>query len=169
MVAKAEKMIPTGYRDKLSKRLSYPVGAEEISNSLADAGDLRPFSLSFCARPVEPASQFQRVLAARQPYTIVRAEYRPARKPGLSAAAFMIEAGRYDERWVLDVYPVLRELRHIANQLLRDRGFPAMRLWLDKAAGSARGLVIQNMEIVFDPAGESLVANESGRNESSRV
>ena len=48
MVAKAEKMIPTGYRDKLSKRLSYPVGAEEISNSLADAGDLRPFSLSFC-------------------------------------------------------------------------------------------------------------------------
>ena len=47
-------------------------------------------------------------------------------------------------------------------------GFPQCASGLIKPRGR-RGLVIQNMEIVFDPAGESLVANESGRNESSRV
>ncbi len=81
----------------------------------------------------------------------------------------MIEAGWYDERWMLTVYPVHRELRHTANLLLRERGFRALRLWLDNSVGSARGLVIQSIEFVFDPAGESLLVNESGRNESSRV
>jgi hypothetical protein len=162
-------LIPTSYRNKLPKHLSYPVGAGEISTALAAAVHVKPLSLGFHSRPVEPASEFQRILVARQPYSIVQAIYHPARKPGLSAAAFMIEAGWYDECWDLAVYPVLREHRHIANRLLQERGFPALSLWVHKAVRAAQEMVTQRMELVFDPAEESLLANESGRYESSRV
>jgi len=81
----------------------------------------------------------------------------------------MIEAGWYDDRWELSVYPVLRELRYAANRLLLERGFPALTLWLHQAQDVARGMITQRMELVFKPAEKSLTADESGQHESSRV
>jgi hypothetical protein len=162
-------MIPTRYKSRLGKTLAYPVGAEAISLALAGALHSEALELSFHARPVEPASRFQRVLAERLPYTIVAAEYRPARKPGLSAAGSTIEAGYYDQRWELTVYPVLREFRHVANHLLLEQGFPALSRWLRAAEPAAMGIMIRRAVLVFNPADGSLTVNEGGEFESSRV
>jgi hypothetical protein len=162
-------MIPTRYRSKLPKSLSYPVGAELISTALAGSAHIASLSVRFCSHAVEPASRFQRILSERLPYRSFLAEYDPARKPGLSAADFMIERGWYEERWELTVYPVLREFRHTANQLLRDQGLPAVVTWLGKAEGLARGIVPQQLELMFNPADGTLAVVEGGRYKDSRV
>jgi hypothetical protein len=107
--------------------------------------------------------EFQQMRNDRSPYPVVQAEYRPAQKPGLSAAAFMIAAGWYDERWQLTVYPVLRRLRHLANGLLHEQGFPALRLWLDRAREASRGMSVQKIEMVLDPAQGSLLVRTGDR------
>src|SRR4051812_37364768 len=145
-------MIPTRYKSRLGKTLAYPVGAEAISLALAGALHSEALELRFYARPVEPASRFQRVLAERLPYTIVAAESRPARKPGLSSAGSMIEAGYYDQRWKLTIYPVLREFRHVANQLLLEQGFPALSRWLRAAETAAVGIMTPPAPPAFNPA-----------------
>jgi hypothetical protein len=156
-------LIPTRYKSKLGKHLSYPVGAQEISAALAGAPHVDALSLTFFAHPGVLVSPFQRALRERLTYAVLKAEYHSARKPGLSAAAFVIEGGWYDERWELTVYPVLRELRYVANRLLHERGFPALALWLRKAQGQARGMLEERLELVFNPAEQSLEANESSR------
>ena len=73
------------------------------------------------------------MLVENQPYPIMSAAYHPARKPGLSAAEFMIERGWYDEHWDLTVYPVLRKTRSIAKGLLVEHGLPALTRWMSGA------------------------------------
>lgn len=162
-------MIPTRFRSKLPKSLSYPIGAEAITVALAEAPHLDVLELTFQERPFGPASRFQRALKERLAYPIALAEYRPARKPGLSAAGSMIESGWYDERWTLTVYPVLREFRFAANRLLLDVGLPALCRWLRAAESAARGIKTERAALVFNPAEESLMVTESGEYESSRV
>lgn len=162
-------MIPTRSRWKIPQSLSYPVGAKLISTALADAAHLESLAVSFYDHAFYPASRFRRILKERLPYRIFVAEYDPARKPGLSAGDFMIERGWYDEHWRLTVFPVLREFRHTANQLLRDQGLPAVCSWLGKAEGLARGIVPQQLELVFNPADGTLEVVEGGRYNDSRV
>jgi hypothetical protein len=161
-------MISTRYRSKLPRHLSYPIGAEAITAGLAGGPHLDALELMFHACPFEPASRFQRALAERLPYSIVSAEYRPGRKPGLSAAAFMIDRGWYNESWKLTIYPVLRELRHLANRLLLERGLPFLSQWLRTSKSAASGITIQRV-LTFNSAEESLVSTERANHESSKV
>ncbi len=153
-------MIPTRFRSKLPQNLSYPIGAEAVSAGLVGAPHLGALELAFYGRPFGPASRFQRVLAERLPYTIVSAGYLPARKPGLSAAGFMIESGWYNEHWELTVYPVLRVTRHAANRLLIEQGLPTLAGWLRGAESTARGITIQRVELVFNPCPYPLLTSE---------
>ena len=67
------------------------------------------------------------------------------------------------------IYPVLRELRHPANRLLRERGFPDLFKWLRDVQGSSLGLTVRWLELVFSPADESLLSRSGGVHKSSRV
>jgi hypothetical protein len=162
-------MIPTRFRSKLPKNLTYPIGAEAITAGLAGAPHLDAVQLKFYERPIEPASRFRQALKEQLPYPIVVAEYHPARTPGLSAAGFMIEAGWYNERWELTVYPVLREFRHVAIRLLLEWGFPALSRWMREAEPGSRGITTQRADLVFNPAEGSLTISERTEHESSRV
>lgn len=162
-------MIATGYRAKLPKHLSYPVGAEAITTALAGVQAHETLSLKFWFRPFEPASRFQGVLAHRLPYPIVVAHHRPARKPGLSAAQFMVDRGWYDARRELVVYPVLRDLRHAANRLLQDCGLPVLARWLNGVAASGQAMLTRRLELVLAPIEGTLNVSERSWHESSRV
>jgi hypothetical protein len=97
------------------------------------------------------------------------AEYHPARKPGLSAAGFMIANGWYHERWELKVYPVPRETRHTAKRLLIERGLPALALWLRGTESVARRFTVQRAELVFNPIEDMLTMTETSRREGDKV
>jgi hypothetical protein len=85
-------MIPTRHKAKLSKALSWPLGALAISEGLADAPHVGDLTLSFWAWGV--ASHLQR-FNEPTPYTILTARYTRSHRPGYSASDAMIEAGWY--------------------------------------------------------------------------
>ncbi len=149
-------MIPTRHKAKLPRTLSYPIGAEAISAALAGVPRAGSFSLTFRDQAVWPASEFQRFLRERLPYTILAAEYRPAQKPGYGGDRRMAEAGWFDQKWELRVCAVPRELRPLASRLLRDQGLPAVAEWLRSSERPGWEHHWQSIELVFGPAEEAL-------------
>src|SRR4051812_5646100 len=119
-------MIPTRFKAKLPKTLSYPVGAEAISKALGNAPHASNLRLHFFDAAVWPASEFQRLLREAMPYKLFVVAYQPAFKANYGGANDLVEQGYYDKQWELQVYPVLRHLRQRAGQLLKEQGFPAM-------------------------------------------
>ncbi len=158
--AEAQVMIPTRFRTRLPRGLSYPVGAEALSEALAGAPHVEAMSLMFTGQAVWPASEFRRVLAAQTPYRILEVRFRSAHVPGFIGSAEMIEKGWYDDAWEIIVSPVLSELRHLANRLLREQGLPTVARWLRTSTRPGRDPRPRWIELRFDPAGESLAAIE---------
>jgi hypothetical protein len=154
-------MIPTQYKAKLPRHLSYPIGAEALTEGLADAPHAESFSVSFRDEAVWPASRFQQLLAQQHPYKVLVAEYRPPQKPGYIGPQSLVESGWYDEKWQLTVYPVLRELRHRASCLLREQGLPLVVQWLRSSASTGWLTRDHRIELVFNPAEETLSSQES--------
>lgn len=156
-------MIPTTYKAKLPKLLSYPIGAEAISEGLADAPHMEEFTLTFYDTPEWKVSDFQRTLRESLPYPILVAEYKPPSRPGYSGAQFMIEKGWYDKHWSLRVYPVRCELKHTVQQLLLEHGLPALAEWLRSARKSGWESRKHRIKMEFNPADESLSISHEDR------
>jgi hypothetical protein len=154
-------LIPTRYKARLPRHLSYPVGAESISEALAGIPHFESFSLRFSAEAVWPASEFRRLLVEQLPYCVMAAEHRPRSKPGLGAADHMVQAGWYDEKWELRVNPVLSRLRQTANQLLREVGMPAIAAWMNSSGQEGWRTRSHRIELVFSPADGSLATRRS--------
>lgn len=156
-------MIPTRYRSKLPGHLSYPIGAQALSEALAGAPHAEALTVGFSDDLFAySAVDFQRLLRERKPYKILEAEHKPARKPGISASNQSVEEGWFDEKWEIRVFPVLCELRHLANRLLKDQGLPAVAQWLRSSQQPGWNSRQQWLELVFDPAGETITAREGG-------
>jgi len=149
-------MIPTRFRDKLPGYLTYPLGAEALSEALAGLPHAEDLSIGFSERPVIFASDFQRDLAERRPYTVLKAGYRPAQSPGISGSNAGIDQGWYDERWELAVFPVLRELRAAVKDLLLKEGLPAVAEWLRSSRRTGWEMQARSISLIFDPDGPSL-------------
>jgi hypothetical protein len=151
-------MIPTRSKSKLPKALSYPLGAEAISQALADAPHAGELSLSFYDQAVWPTAEFNRLVREKLPYRILSAAYVPPRKVGRSAPATPVEGGWYQGHWSITVYPVLRGLRHAAGQLLRDRGLPEVVEWLRSSGRAGWDTRQHRLDLVFSPAEGTLSA-----------
>jgi hypothetical protein len=149
-------MIPTMQKAKLPPHLSYPVGAEALTEGLADAPHAESFGVTFWHNPFWPRSRFRQALAQQQQYKILVAEYRPSQKPGYGRAQSLV-----NEKWQLTVYPVARELRHLSNRLLLERGLPLVVQWLRASQCAGWLFRDQRIELVFNPAEEALSAQES--------
>jgi hypothetical protein len=123
-------MIPTRHKARLAQSLSWPLGAEAISNALAGAPHYTDLALSFSDAPVRPASEFQRLLRESLPYPLLVAQYSPAIKPGYGGATFLVERGEYEAKWELTINPVRRQVRAVARAALLETGLPAVAEWL---------------------------------------
>jgi len=64
-------MIPTRYKQKLPKDLSYPLGAKEVSQALAAVPQFDSLILMFRDRPNHSAMTFRKMLEAGTPYPIL--------------------------------------------------------------------------------------------------
>jgi hypothetical protein len=156
-------MIPTRSKSKLPKALSYPLGAEAISEALADAPHASEMSFSFYDQAVWPASEFQRLVREGLPCRILAVNYQPPLKPGRSAPNSLVESGWYEGHWSVTVYPVRRELRLLAGQLLREQGLAAVVAWLRASGRVGWNTRRHQIALVFDPADTTLsVTQEDG-------
>jgi hypothetical protein len=141
-------MIPTEWKSKLPKPMSYPIGAEALSEALADAPNVEAMTLFF-GNSQWPASGSRRVLADQTPHDILIAEFWPAAHRGSN------------ENWFLHVYAVPRDLRYMANRLLREQGLPHLFRWLRASLRPDWRARHQKLALRFIPVEESVTADES--------
>ncbi len=122
-------MIPTRYKSKLRKGLSWPLGAEAITAGLGDAPRVADLSLWFTDGVTHPVAAFQRVVRDALPYTLMVAEYRPEQR-GYILSNSMAKSGWHEAKWELHVSPAPSNWRAAAGAALREVGLPAVVDWL---------------------------------------
>jgi hypothetical protein len=150
------QVIPTRFKSKLPKTLSWPVGAEAISVGLGDAPHVPECELWFSDSPVWRASEFQRTLREARPYAVLVVEYRPVVRMGYEASNERAASGDYDARWFVRVNPVPRSSRAMVGRLLREQGLPAAAEWLRTVGRPGWEERSHRLELVFAPADGTL-------------
>ena len=145
-------MLPTAYKAKLPKTLSWPLGAEAITAGLGDAPHAANLTLWFTDGVTHPVVAFQRVVRETLPYSLLVAEYRPPARPGYTGTMLLAaELGRYEAKWELHVSPVPRPWRAAAGAALRGVGLPAVAGWLKLSARAGWESRWHRIELVFAP------------------
>jgi hypothetical protein len=144
------KLIPNSYKPKLPKFLSYPVGFEKLSAELDNATepDVRIVFAS-------PGGRLVRAIRSRSVHPIMMASF-TNRDAGASTSRSLDDMGFYGPKIELWVYPVARERRAEAVQLLLSEGFNRLRQWLAPDRTPVWKLSRHSLTVAFAPE-ESLL------------
>jgi hypothetical protein len=154
-------MIPTRHKSKLSRTLSYPIGAEAVTTALEGAPHVESLTLGFYALRRSRLAEIRQHAPQRQQFVVLSAEYMPATRPGFIGANYMLERGWYDAKWQVTVYAVAREVRHLASDLLREHGLPALVEWLRSSRSPGWENHRQTIELFLNPGEGTLAARTS--------
>ncbi len=132
-------LIPTRYKTRLSRDLSFPIGAEALSEHLTGAPHFEEFQISFSDVVSAWKSKFRRMLAEGADYEIVRV--------------------RFWSPFEISVYPVQRTLKHAACEALVSHGLAQLRDWMLRQ-GSRKTMTFASCGIVFSPLTKSVHIQE---------
>jgi hypothetical protein len=157
-----KSMLTTGWKSKVHGHLSYPIGAEALSQAVPGFVPFESIWLGF-GNSTWPAAGPQRLVADHSPKDILVAEFGPANDRGSV------------QEWFLHVYAVPRELRQKANHLLMSEGIPILSAWFEESrAGNWRSrsqglwmkyLAADNLLIVDRTSGAGVAAQPLNRAE----
>jgi len=137
-IPKEARLFPTkGRKSKISRKLSYPIGAQLISSELSDVPQAQELSVSFRAK-------YERMAERGEPYEIVTVSYQG-------------NAG-FDEGWHIKVRPVPRALKHQIQEALVTDFLPSIRQWLNKHADLGNPHEYRSLAVVFDETDETPLA-----------
>ena len=118
---KLNETLPTVYKKRLPRFLSYPLGAEKISEALVGLAEFASIGLEF-------SNNSKRDHGTQKPYQVLQAGYR--RIPvSFSEPRKFIEQGWNDPKWTVTVQAVPRELKHDIQVLLLKDGLPRVKDW----------------------------------------
>jgi hypothetical protein len=120
-------IIPTLSKARISRHLSYPVGAEHISAALASAVQLPELKLRFY-------SGFD-IGLRRGHYEFLRVEYLNNAVPAQSWPISILYKRPPQHRWEIVVQPVPRVFRHRIKQHILDSALTQILSWLNERAG----------------------------------
>lgn len=154
-------MIPTWFKSKLPNTLSYPAGAQLLSDGLRGIPQFDQFVVRFQGRPMFSATDFNAMLKSGQPYVVLEAHFTKS-DPSLTSPRSMIESGDFEAKWELTVYPVLRQYRHAAQAALEAIALPNLRQWLSHPKAQTWKSGYRRREFVFHPSAATLTVNDFG-------
>jgi hypothetical protein len=146
----APALIPTRYRQPISRDLSHPIGAEQLSAELAGVPKFDALSVSFSGVPTlwndtRPATPEQ---VEKAPQPILSAWF-THRRPGVSGNAS--QSGDFGERWGLTVYPVPSGLKATVRAALETSGLDVVREWLSSPRSEPwREALRHELEVLYD-------------------
>ncbi len=123
-------MIPTKLKSRISKELSFPLGAKTVSEALEGVPQYADLTLAFYPHWDLTPPRIRRMLDSDEPIRIMEATYRNI-PPGRSGSRDLMALGWYDETWELAVYPVPRDMKSAIAALLVTKGLPKIRMWLE--------------------------------------
>jgi hypothetical protein len=148
--ASGVRLIPTSYKAKLGGQFSYPVGAAELSRALESVPQYAQLELSFHSSSLDSKKEFERILRENGSQQILKADFCRWATDVSTPQSFM-EAGWYDEKWTIYIYPVLQAFRHTAHELLLTAGSKSIAEWLSAKRPEPWRHGRHDREVWFDP------------------
>ena len=123
-------IIPTRFKSKISHELSFPIGAERISQALAETPQFAKLILHFNSERWR--SNGDRWLSIKHGYyEIFRVSY-SGRRAQMAAERLAEDGESLWSEWQLDVFPVPRALRHRFHEYILETALPQVKDWLRK-------------------------------------
>lgn len=126
-------LFPTRLRVRISSKLSYPCGAEQISSQLEGAPQAGEFEIYFFNR-------YERMETRGEPYSIFNVAYSPT---------------GFSQGWTIEVRPVPRLLKHAIKEALINEAFPRIRDWLKRHGEITSKHAWHSFSVIFDEKAES--------------
>ena len=117
-------MIPTIYKEKIPKMLSYPIGAEALSIALAGTPQIEHLSIYFYGD-----FKIDKTKEIKKTYSILEVEY-TFDFPDRNAPNKWIASGYYSPKWKITVNAVPCELKSEVRNLLEIKAFPQLTKWM---------------------------------------
>lgn len=135
--------------------MAYPIGAELISANLIGVPQFEKLTICFTPHNFDFASDLQEARKQGEPYKIFEVSMiHPLQR--FSASKELIEEGYYEENWEINVYPVPRELKSTAKQLLLDKALPKAKEWLEKSRTEIWKTGRKNFQVLFNEKENSI-------------
>ena len=129
-------MLPTAHRQALPQGLSYPLGAQALSEALAGTTRFDSLTLHFSAGYDSNARQKALEQMARQEALTVLSVLYAHIVPGRSSSNALVDSGYYQPRWELHLAAVPSEFKAKVKALLLSNALPTIRNWLNRPAES---------------------------------
>jgi hypothetical protein len=119
-------LIPTLSKAKISSKLSYPIGAGQVSSALASAPHFHELGLHFYSG-IDLGLR-------RGEYEFLRVEYLNSSRPHEQYPITSLYKRATQHRWEVVVQPVPRPCRHVIQQYVIESALPRIRQWLAERA-----------------------------------
>jgi len=153
-------LIPTVSKAKISSKLSYPIGAEHVSEALVSVAQLSELKLHFFS------SKFDHALR-RGHYEFLRVEYLNDASPAEDWPVSSLYPRPPQYRWEVVVQPVPRLFRQRVKRYILDSALPQIARWLVERSRLAQ----QGSDLLaffYDEKTEEFVPRQLTRLEPSR-
>ncbi len=138
-------MIPTGYKTRIPKTLSYPLGAKAISDALIGVPERELLKINFWFW-----KGFAKDRVPGAPYRVLSASYSgPGRMSG----------------WIVRVYAAPRALKHKIQSKLISEALPKMRGWLRSNFHSSEREGGHQLTFYFDELKDEITSEETSSSE----
>lgn len=143
-------MLHPRWRQKLSERLSYPIGAELLSRELEKHPELPKLELHFTSSPIISNSEFRQMVDNRVPYVVLRVQFvRWDKRLSYGDDEWIQEYLR--GKWTIDIFPVLRSLRSRVKAKLISEALAQVATWIAKPRKPAWYYGRKQFEVIFQP------------------
>jgi len=152
-------IIPTSSKTKISRSLSYPIGAKHVSVALASTVQIPELKLHFY-------SGFD-IGLRKGHYEFLRVEYLNNARPAEKWPVTSLYKRPPQSRWEIVVQPVPRVIRHRIRRYTLDHALAQIKHWLDQRAQLAQ----QGNDILtffYDEKSEEFIARQLTRLEPLR-
>jgi len=149
-----EFVIPTFSKTRISQSLSYPIGAELITQALAAVPQLSALRLRFFNSRFDHAFR-------RGHYEFLRVEYLNDARPVHEWPLYLWSRPQ-QSKWEVLVQPVPRRVRHAVRLFIVDSAFPQVAEWLlERAQLCQRGNDV--LAFFYDEQSEECIARRLTR------
>lgn len=154
-------IIPTRYRDKTPSTLSYPIGAELLSEALAGTPQYEKLRLWFSHfnRKSEPKT-LEALVARGRPAEVVSISFYSA------ASGMSSEPGG---EWFIRIRSVPRDFKSLVREGLLSHGLPAIRNWLMRDKPEIVEELAGGVRVFLNPADKSIFTESHVRFDQVRI
>ena len=149
-------IIPTKYKSTLPQRLSFPIGAEILSEALLSVPQFEKLTVTFFY--YSKANDFPKESVE---FSVVEIRFRNL-KPNQNSPKQFIDEGFYDETWEITVKPIPRELKSKIKQHLIAQGLPKIKEWLSVKRPASWLEGRKSLEVLYHKIDDVLKYKENG-------